>query len=610
MAVNTPNQGKSTGTGTTGPSASPQSFDTGSQPQKRSWSSNWAPGGISRTATSEVLVTAKKALQETITRLSPKGVSVKIIDLDRNQHSHLAFSSIILAISPDNGSQKVAIHTLLLAGSGSELSSYSEQYGNKPVVVPRYDQDAYDAVYFNTIKNTVIGLYPGFEPRNAAAQVVSRDFNWADQNLVYELVVISFQSLYKELFAGEGPSFSIPDFDTNQPLQATVSFGSLDHLVLNTPRRRDVNIRLQAINSSANMRDTPNVPDRESTILEVGGYLDFLWAPAAQQGNTNQFFSQANQATKKFAVRGIVTALDHINTNMSLEAALLGLFTFSLLGDGQQMLPYFMPRHSRDAKAFDGKDISALAIEANVANFDAKSASFTPADLGDFFDLTVHPGMAIAIDVDPVGPETAFTDIFSLALTDKTAGDMILEAANKLTGGAFDHFYQSNTSPVMPLDERVYAGTYTDGGGVVRDLREITNYLYVANFFKTNPANIAIWTDTILNESAPMIVRQEVQRGMIDTIIPSAKITGVMQRITFTHRFFDALAKGISQTGLRAKLVNSASGMEFRSMRGQASWINDALFSGGAASVFSHGANSGGARSFDRGFGAMNRSGW
>lgn len=612
MSVNIPNQGKSTSTGSTGPAfTAPESSAQQAPRAKRSWGTSQTPGNISRERTSEVLVRAKKALQDTIIKRAPKGVSVKLIDIDNTVFTSLVFSAIVVAVTPQDTNNKiVAYRTLILAGTGQTPAPYTENINGKPVTITRFDQTVFDNVYNSIIERQISAEFSGFAARNAATHIVQRELNWDDANLVDELVVSTFQSLYKEL---ESSLPGYEDLDITKfepsPLQATVFFGPNDQSVLGLPRRRDVGIRLQSINNAGNTRDTVNVPDRETTILEVGGFFDFLWAPATAQQNANQFFGQNTGTTKKFALRAVVTAVDQINTNMSLASYLLGLFTFSMLGDSKQMLPYFLPRHSHGhGKAtFDGRDVSALAIEGGVDNFDAKSATFQPTDLGTFFDLLVHAGVVFAVDVDTTGPDSAFNDVFAAAVTNPAAGAAILRAASTLTGGLFDQFYQSDANPVLPIDERVFTGTYLGADGVLHDLREVQNYLYVANYFKTNPANIAIWTDTVLADNQPLPIRKEIQLNMIKDMVPNAVITGELQRATFTKHFVDSLAKGVAAAGLSSKVVNAAAGIEFRSSRGEASWINQALVGNVAGNVFHSGYGTNGAGFTNRGTGNPNR---
>lgn len=610
MSVNTPNKSQSAAQGQETYASEQQA-----PAAKRSWSNLRAPGNMSRQATSDAFIRAKAAVTETLKEKSPHGTA-ELIEIDNSVFTNLRASALVLAISPADGRKTVAYHTLVISDTGLPPEPIDADIDGKKTTIYRFDKEIYDRTFASTVRGAIEMKYKGYTILDAAGQVVPRHFDWADRPLVYELVVSAGQAVFKELDAAD-PShreLNLTEFNPAERLKVVIAFGQSDTEVLRQPIRTDLRLRLRQASNIPQQRqlETVNVEGSDDALLELGGFIDFLWAPEETPGDI--FNAQPN--TRKFAMR-LVTTLMNNYTDMSLPSYLLGIVTLSAFGKSQNLLPAFLPRNLGPvlANGVDPYNIGRLAVEAGLPTPpDIRSANFQPTDLSLLFNSVVRPGVALAIDTDPAGPDTAFTDVFAAAVTDPAAGEAILRAADALTGGKFMPIYRAQfpdgqvRNPVLPQDEPVFLGSWTVDGRE-RDLREIDNYLFVSNWYANNPERALVWSDAVTRYDQRLEVRQEQRYNILADIAPSLKIRGTGKRVTLRQHFTVALAQAASEAGLSMLLENAdAARTQFTSIRGNASsWVSEALLGPQNASVFNTTARSNTGAAV-RGYGYSGRS--
>ena len=577
------------------------------QTQNQTWSffGNNALGGISRRATSEVLTKAHEAFVKQLTdQPLDARFGVELLKVDNTKTTDLRLSALIPTIKINGVDNVVAYHTVLLEGSADPIPSRTENINGAPIVVRRYASDVYSQRYSQAVRDHVSSMNPGYEVVDCSATVLPRGFNFEDKDAVRAFVQNAVLPAVSEL-AQRAPGYvemNLGGLERDCSLQAAVAFNEqtrTDYSGL--PVRNDITVTLQVVSNERQDANELNNQERSMTVAQVGGFIDFVWAPENETGNT---YGQYNPAqNRKFAARFVATSLENLQ-GYSIENQLLALAPALTLGEGTNWYPAFSPRLLNGAakNAVNPRDIGALNIEANVLDttgsggygqaFDTTAASFTHQELGRFIHMANRPGLLFSVDVSACGSDTWYNEVLSAAAQGNPgAAHAILDAANVLTNGNFSQFYGNAGSPVLQNDERVLLGYYIGTDGQKHDIREI-DHLAVLNYIGTkDPAAGANWSDTITRTEYPIIKRLEYRERMIQEIVGSEVVfTQQAQRVTFTKAFLEAFGKGLSATGVMIKSVNPAMQGDYLNNRGSAAgWISQAALGTTGMGYFTQG---------------------
>lgn len=568
--------------------------------------------GISRLATSQVLTKAKNILEEFYKEKLNMDPSyrVSVIPVDNTVETALYLSGLVVAVDrPDHKNLGVSYFTLLLEGSNEPLSPLVEQFNNTPVHIERFAGDVYNAKYESTVKAIVQRAFPNREVRSNSAQVVPRNFNWADEGLVRSLAINSIFPDVTDLQM-QSPDFvelNLAKWNKDAKLQVQLNFNEPDRIdYVGLPIANSVAITLTAFDANAqNDKRAVNTAERTRVISRVGGFidLDYLKGPAINQyGNLQQ---QQQGPNYRYRPHFVITSLENLQ-RVTPAGQQLALQTALVLSEGQNYYPYFAPRDNGKGKGLDIRDVGAINFEANIyrdpsgfgPRIKTDRASFSDLDLGNLLSQAIEPVMTYSIDVSEYGSDTWYNEIFAAAASgDPSAQRAIIESGDILTGGRLSQIYKGNT-PVLVNDNRVLLGYYTDANGQVRDIREI-GYLAMLNYLgDTSMDAVAAWSDTYTREDYPQPKRLAERRKMLTEVVRSEiTFTGYAKRCTIAGDYLLALAQAIHACGVDQTITSPSFGTNYISARGTAGYLNQSGVPQGMSGLFNMGYGSGPAAS-------------
>lgn len=578
------------------PQPQPQSrHNHNTQTPSRSWSFEGGLFGapIPRSMGSEYYLKFKEHLEK-IYRSAFPGVIIDVLDLDNNSETALAYSSVIVALTlKDKPQHGVAYHILLLEATGDQLTPIMDNINGSPIEILRVTGDAYDQVLVNAANLRVSQKYPNTPLYLVDACVVPRDFNPSDESMMQNLALNAGLATLTELEVREDNfnDINLQPIANDSTLNITVGFNKHQLLdVVGMPMRTDalINFTSKKQSQANNKQSSVNQGSNELKISEISCFTDLVWSPVAPT-NFNPYANVQQTSTQKYIARLVITNLAS-NHAYTTGSTLLAIATSMSLRDDSNWIQAFRPSMFNE-KELDLSDIGSLNYEANLENdvtgigryIDTKIESFSLEDLGQLVAALVQPGLVISLDCPEVAPQTWYTRVFAAAAYgDPNAYNEIYEAASTLTNRNFEQHFPYNSDMFEDRNNRVHNGYWIDNRGNKRDIRDF-DHLAVCNITgERNPQSIRDWSDTFLRHNFPLEQRLSARKRMISGLAnEKAVFTGFSQRITFSAKFLDALAKGIAATGLKVKINTPLTGSDFSNQRGVADFANKALLTPG-----------------------------
>lgn len=575
---------------TQAPGAAPQP-----DPEVRRWSlhtSSLFGAPIGRSIGSEYLLKLSTGLTEIYSH-AHKGVEVALITLDKANETALAYSVIVVCLRiKDQPNLGVGYHILIVEATGDRVTSVLDNINNQSVEILRVTGDAMDTVLIQKVAAKVKAAFPNTPSYLVDACVIPASFS-PDSKVHMQSVALNAGLAIGTELELHRPGFQ--DFnlagsanDSNlvcnigfsrQQIEDAVGEPMRSDLLINfTSQKQGVDQRTQSLNSG----------DREAKVSELSGFIDLLWAPIQQGPVFNAYQPQQQLMTQKYAARLIITNLAS-NFAFTPAAILLSLVTSLSVRDDNNWIQSFRPLAV--GNEVDLHDIGCLNVEANMMNepsgfgtrIDTKADSFKLEDLGQLVAALIQPGLIISLDVPEAGPQTWYLSVFAAAANGGAgATDVLLRAANELTNGNFSRYFGAGQALFVDTNNRVHLGTWTDRNGQRRDIRDIDYLAVSALMGDRNPQVIREWSDTFTRTQYPLAQRLAARKKMIMGLTSeTAQFNGFAQRVTFSHAFLDALARGCSDAGLKVRINTPLSGSDFSSTRGIANFVNAALLQPG-----------------------------
>lgn len=553
---------------------------------------------ISRGYNSEYVTDFKTTLTE-ICKNVAANVQIAIIDMDNAAERALDFSSIVIAMRDKNAGTAVAFHILTLEATGTAVRPLIDTgFNNRTIELHRVTSDTLDDTVINLATKKVQQQFPEGPWYYAEGTVVPETFNAKDRVAMHKLMLNTGLACSIELrmhTAGYN-DLNLGDLKKDSSLLVEVTFNNTTREdIVGQPRRGGFETRFSSRKQTGN-RNALNAGDKELTISEASGFVDFIRVPSAQ-GAFNPYANNQPQTTQVYAAVCTITQLSTTILN-SPGAVLLALanVTNSLLDNNNWIQTL---RATQTAKnEIDIRDVGALNIDCNLkgdpnqpgVRIDTKSQSFSNAELGQFVSAIVRPGMVVALDCPEFGPESYYLSLYADASQGGTnAYNRIYNTAERLCNGNFSKYFALGQAITTNPNNRVHTGTWVDGNGKLRDLRDI-DLLAACNLIGKNPLAIRNFSDTFLQTNVPLIQRLADRKALISSMTnESAKFTGYALRVTFTHQFLEALIKGIRDTGIEIRSSSPLSASDFNNQRGVASFIDSALMAPGSSYMVSGG---------------------
>jgi len=343
------------------------------------------------------------------------------------------------------------------------------------------------------------------------------------------------------------------------PLKVEPSYSRTQLLGANgLPVRSDVQVSLVQRIKDADRLEGPSVGE---SILTVSGFVDQVYYGKDTPQQPYGYYNNMPQDMRVFLPRFVMTATDTYLPANGPAFTLLGMAVATVLQYPNQMNPYwartFTPDLTKKGKKKDLHDIGVLGYDLNFGNdpaqrtgeyIDTKSGEYNEEALVSFIGKTHYMDrMTYAIDVDPSQPGGWATEMFLRAATgDKEVNRELMDAMNKMTGGAFGEIMSRAHGagwmemPVVTFNQEVImGGYYIDDDGLMQDIR---NYDYVALLNELMPDRTMVneIIGTMYNRQASEDIRLANRHRLFTEMLHSFKLTNWFYRLNFSDVVMDA----------------------------------------------------------------------
>ena len=563
-------------------------------PNGMSWSSPFITSAVAPNIGDEFYKKFKDSLIE-VFKTAVDQYEFTVIDLDRTNFPQLAFSGLLVAARSKANRDLVVYHSLILESTGDRIPDVYENFNNDRYAISRFTSDAFDNEFCNLAAIRIKDVFK-LKPDSCIgvdAMVIPRNFNVEDKSAIHAVARESATALTTELTVRsvEFRDINLSAMKNDSTLNMAINYNKTvltDSVGM--PIRSDFGITISTVVKQQGQTNklTVNSGAREIPITNINGFIETAYSPAAPQTVNGQTF----YPTQKFINRAVIT---NINSPYSYTPAmmLLAVADVNELRRNKLFFQCYRPMPGK-TNTVDLTDVGVLNIECNLGldpsgigkPLNTKEASFTTANLIEFLDRTIQPGLAISIDCPDAGPQSWFLSMYPYACNgNRQAYDIIYDAANQLTNGIFGKYFPRGTAIFTNSAERIHLGFWTDQTGQKRDLRDF-DYIAIANLAEKNPALIREYIETCFNFNIPILYRLARRKAIIENLVPNAEFTGFASRVTFTAKFINDLVTSIAETGL---MINQTSGASsFIEQRGAAGFASGLL--GWEAGGFAHAA--------------------
>lgn len=535
-----------------------------------------APMG--RTPAAEVLTKLSDAMSK-VYAAENKMYEVKLVSLDMANNPELPISVLIVtATSQEYRKIGVGAYALILEGSTEPFASKYEVIGGDNVEIRRFAGDAYDDNMRRHIERAAADQWPGANIINCDAVVIPRGLDIENEDICHKIAAGSLFAIHTNLrsLSTSGKDLNLKNARNDSSLNVQLSFGNPNTAnSVGMPVRSDVVISTVATRTGA---QASGMAERQNVVAKATGYLDVVWNPVAPQ---QTFFGQPQGpvATQKYMPHFIITSLD-CPALTTLQAQLFALATTPVLAENHAWAKGFDRKvGGQTIGGLDISDIGALGIEANLENnqtgygarVDLKADQYRGDNFYRFMALLFRQDLLISMDVEDIGPDTWTKLPFLSACHSQRAAQVLLQAADNLTGGEFGNIYRSmggNGQPVTETGDMIHMGYVEDNNGR-RDIREI-DHIAVANILgDRDPGQIINWSNSFFAKNINVNKRIS-DRAKIIGFCEGGNVvfTGKAHRITFDPVFLAALCTAISRAGttLKQQVTDVGFGMTDRAI--------------------------------------------
>lgn len=407
---------------------------------------------------------------------------------------------------------------------------------------------------------------------SAGPMTLPREFDLEDLDSVQRIIEDSETRIDDAVAEyNNEPKFSLTSVDlTTARFVALPDFGDEHATLLNgLPARADLSVRLNVTVPTGNAQQ--NVPgfstDQTTTLSTVNGFVNLYPVAAPQQQQAyNMTVPGQQQDLRCLAAQYVITnaqqgTADRANTP---EIFLLSLINAYQVTENNAWMYTFMPRLTQGR---DWKDLAAIGFWVTGKKFDdVKSAEFGPGDLAAFLGTYLQsgsqagvPGLSFAIDVDPTG-ENSQVEQYLLDAAQGNANSFgykrIFQAADSLTGGAFQRFFKEG-DPIVEFSGNMVSLGYNEADGK-RDVRELDT-IAMLNLTDGDSATFNRWLATQNGSSQNLEEQLTIREAIERRFLPGkTRYTGRAFRLVFSASFITALAEAARQVGFNVRVERVA----------------------------------------------------
>jgi hypothetical protein len=549
------------------------------------------------TELSDTVQSMSAAMQELLKDRGATEDIVDVLSLDGNQATPvLRFSALVVVFRTRKNTDRLAYHTLILAGSAPKLEPQYVNLNQNPmmyggvqgkteiVLVPG---DAYDEDYRIGVENFVKRHFPSVTDRLAAdARVVAADFDFTDTRAVKLLANSAITAAGVRFLELDG----VAEIDISQiptrPDQFSIRTSLISPVeddprdLSGNPYRADFKtvfgssqLPRQGINQSLNGGTASN-------FTQATGYVDLV---QTYQRTFNQWampvqtpYGQQPMPYAKYAPRVIITSLKTLMGPSTLTSNLLALFGVFSLAEPNALYPFFESQ-GPTGSGINVREIGALNIKANLWNNETglgekivtSGTDYNRAQLQQYLSTVLEPEVFFSVDIEECGDDTWVNYPLAMAasLDDalaKKGNQLIANGLDLLTGGNFSRIHPTGMPIVMQGAERIINGKYSERSGKIRSFQHI-DYLHVLNLEGENAPQLADqYANTFIATQEPLPQRISNRLQIFRSLYPSINldsVTGYSQRITLTPQGINSFIEAMSAAKLNVANIPAGSGL-------------------------------------------------
>lgn len=486
-----------------------------------------------------------------------RGTEFTILPLDAGTHNLHYSAALLVGVMNIGGDRVASVFSMILEASAAQPRPSMLNMYNRQVEVVLTAMDAWDNVTWQKAQQVVTDRFgDGLKLMNAGAMVVPQDTDVKDGDRVWQMVWAAQEALlstFESAYPQEFDHFNMAEFfDRGRDrMVAQFAYNAQDgESVTGLPARSDVSLVLSTSERQAQSQEFSSFQHQTGRdLIEVDSFVDLVYAPPQQAPAYGQ-----QPVTQVFVPRIVFTKLSALDAPFTPEVFFLGLATARLLGDNYawaSQFANFAKEELHDIGAIGYRMRNPQDPNATLGRIDTKTNTFGQQELFEVMQAACHRDPVFSIDCEDVGPESWLTGaLVESAHGNPSSTQYIVDALNNLTNGAFNKYWQGGQICVTE-NNRVHLGTYVDGNGNLRDIREVDS-LAILNQFGHNDMNVVNeWESTFNDMNAPIELRLERRLQILRSMTTNnLKIRGFAERVTFTAEFMSALVDSAVEAGL------------------------------------------------------------
>lgn len=522
------------------------------------------------------LETAKKIVAANLEDAAPdEREAWKLLVLDRMTHQ-TEMSALLLAYSVKTSATEMvtAVYQILIESTLGQLDPLTCQLGNATIEIPVVASDVPNNIWAQKVTNSVQTSVRATRVIDAGATVLHKECSADNEDAIASILYTATEAIALHLGLAKAlveEPLCIANRLDKEIYSANVIYNPEPvHTLDGLPVRSDIQIVTTARKETGAARNVLNTDNQPVEFSRLNLFVDFQYDDRAQM--------QYNQIpdTRRYYPTIVMTRAETSDSSLTLESLLLSISQVTLMSQMPGWIPVFVrrlrPEESlRDIGAFgyelpgltNPQAVGPAAAGMKGALVNTKSTKFDATALAQLIQYAVHTDKTIyAMDVEECGDYTFATMAFALAGEgNNAANEALTQAANTLTGGAFNILLQKNNITglrwVNNDKNRIHLGYFTDSRGEKRDLRE-PDYLTALTHFGASNMNYVIeWSRTFDASAASPEQRMASRWSMIQQMFPTAVLKGYARRFTLNPLALSLLQQACVQCGFHVTANNA-----------------------------------------------------
>lgn len=331
---------------------------------------------------------------------------------------------------------------------------------------------------------------------------------------------------------------------------------------------------------------SPNIPLRASTGRPVASSAQ-VWMSqlvrdsiANDNSTTEEVFSRTDvivgldylyrggaevigqQAAPRLAAKTIITAIENFKGNYTLSSLLLSIASVAALSDNQSRFINTLTRVGYGNPI----DLGTLGMlypfdPVTQAHGHVDVSQTNTESLNVYMKRAILPCASVRMHIEHGGEFYWAQEVVgNAAAGHQDSIRAIINAADELTGGNFSKLWNTpqiqQTNPVIATmtSTPVIMGHYQGSGGVVRDIREVDNFMAALTMsydHKRDTSDFYDWYRTYENNSISANERINQRLNLLMNKFPNFTHTGYASEVVFGEAFISTLITAMVATKMK-----------------------------------------------------------